>query len=76
MLGRHVNGETVSVLVGEAAHQASQPVAGEGTVGLYVVLQGVALPKHLATYPTLPRPVAKCYDVIYTVVILVIVKHA
>ena len=78
MLGCHVNGETVSVLVGEAAHEASQPVAGEGTVGLDVVLHGVRLTENLAANAALPPAGAapQSYDVIDTIVTRAIVKHS
>ena len=71
MVGRHVDSEAVSVLVGQAAHQAGKAVAGEGTVGLDVVLQGVGLAERLAAYPTLPRTVAHVNDVIDGVVFVI-----
>ena len=73
-----MEGEAVSVLVGEATHETSEAVAGEGTVGLDVVLHGVRLTENLAANAALPTAGAapQSYDVIDTIVIRAIVKHS
>ena len=49
MVGVHVHGEAVSVLVSESTHEASEAVAGsERPVSLNVVLGGMGVAKTLA----------------------------